>query len=105
MRGHILFVGLYFAISACSGGDVRGTVETRHITLASVETTPVPLADWTIRAWLAQEDGTFEVFEGRQDEENSFIINGVPEGTYYLQLNYQWLETDAREHEIFFDVL
>lgn len=91
--------------------EVTGTMRIRHVTLTGETIEPVDLTSFTIRALVMETPPTpvkpprFGSFRGVGAADGTFSIAGVPEGTFYLQLNDRYIVTSRSSIDFGADTL
>jgi len=95
---YLIFCGLIFLLSGCSGQVAGGGIETNN-TISAVHADGTPAAGagvWIHRADYIKDTSEFydddRTPDGYIDENGRYFLNGLPEGEYVAEVRYENLE-------------
>jgi hypothetical protein len=79
---------------------VSGYEYTTYIESTKVTNVPKDLTTAGIAALVPQTNGTFTTIQGRGNADGTFVIDNVPNGTYYLRAGNKYFVTDAESFDL-----
>lgn len=79
---------------------VTGYQYTTYIEASKTTNVPEDLTMAGIAALVPQTNGSFTVIQGRGNADGSFVIDNVPNGTYYLRVGNKYFVTDADSFDL-----
>lgn len=79
---------------------VTGYQYTNYVEATRTTNVPENLTMAGIAALVPQSNGSFTTIQGRGNADGSFVIDNVPNGTYYLRVGNQYFVTDADSFDL-----